>query len=113
MNNMLSYKGYFGTVEFSDTDNTLFGKVIGINSLISFECDSVKVLKADFEGAVDDYLKMCMEKNIAPEKPYKGNFNVRIMPELHKNLDILSRSLGQSLNATVEDAIKKYVENPR
>jgi len=41
MSNALEYKGYYGTVEYSDTDKVLFGKVIGVNSLISFEGDSV------------------------------------------------------------------------
>lgn len=54
----LEYKGYYGTVEFSDTDNIFFGKVVGINSLVSFEGDDMQTLKEDFEGAVDDYLEV-------------------------------------------------------
>lgn len=55
----LEYKGYYGTVEFSEFDNIYFGKVIGINGLISFEGDSIQSLQEDFKGAVDDYLGMC------------------------------------------------------
>ncbi|HWR30295.1 MAG TPA: type II toxin-antitoxin system HicB family antitoxin [Negativicutes bacterium] len=108
MNNMLEHKGYYGTVELSDTDNILFGKVIGINSLISYEGDSVQSLKDDFQGAVDDYLEMCAANGVEPEKMYRGSFNVRISPELHKALVIYSASSGQTLNATVEEAIKRY-----
>jgi len=71
MNNLLEYKGYYGTVEFSAADNILFGKVLGINGLISFEGNSIKNLKNDFEGAINDYLDMCEEKGIDPEKAYK------------------------------------------
>lgn len=60
--NVLEYKGYTGTVEFSAEDNILFGKVIGIDGLISYEGESVSSLKEDFEAAVDDYLEMCEEK---------------------------------------------------
>ena len=109
MSDLIEYKGYSGTVEFSANDNTLFGKVIGINSLISYEGKSVKCLKEDFESAVDDYLDLCAEKGIEPEKTYKGSFNVRVSPELHKNLVLYSASHGQSLNSTVEEAIKRYV----
>ena len=35
--NLLNYKGYYGTVEISLEDNILFGKVLGINGLISYE----------------------------------------------------------------------------
>jgi len=109
MNNILEHKGYYGTVEFSAADNVLFGKVIGINGLISFEGDSVQSLKEDFVGAVDDYLEMCAEKGIEPEKVYRGNFNVRISPELHKLLVLYAAFRGQTLNSTVEEAIKRYV----
>lgn len=57
MNNILEYKGYSGTVEYSADDNVLFGKVIGIKSLISYEGQSVDELRADFEYAVDEYLE--------------------------------------------------------
>jgi predicted HicB family RNase H-like nuclease len=109
MSDTLEYKGYYGTVDFSATDNIFFGKVIGVNSLISFEGDSVQNLKEDFEGAVDEYLEMCAENNVMPEKAYKGSFNVRISPELHKTLALYSATHGKTLNATVEDAIKSYV----
>lgn len=111
MNNMLEYKGYYGTVELSGTDNVLFGKVIGVNSLISYEGDSVQSLRDDFQGAVDEYLEMCAENGIEPEKTYKGSFNVRVSPELHKSLALVSASRGQTLNSAVEEAIRHYVNN--
>ena len=110
MSNLLEYKGYYGTVEFSAADKVLFGKVIGINSLISFEGDSIQSLKEDFECAIDDYLEICSENGAEPEKAYRGNFNVRVSPELHRTLAIYSASHGQSLNSAVEEAIKRYVE---
>jgi predicted HicB family RNase H-like nuclease len=109
MNNVLEYKGYYGTVDFSATDKVLFGKVIGVNGLISFEGESIQRLIEDFEGAVDDYLEMCAEQGIEPEKIHKGSFNVRISPELHKTLTLYSISHGQTLNSTVEQAIKSYI----
>ena len=54
--NLLEYKGYYGSVEYSSEDVLLYGKVLGINSLISYEGESVAELQQDFEGAVDDYL---------------------------------------------------------
>lgn len=111
MNNILEYKGYCGTVEMSSEDEILFGKVIGVNSLISYEGSTVSQLKADFEGAVDDYLQMCEESGVQPEKYYKGSFNVRVNPELHKKVVLYSTSVGKTMNAVVEDAIRMYVES--
>ena len=48
---------------------------------------------------------------VEPEKAYKGSFNVRIAPELHKTLALYSASRGQTLNAVVEEAIKHFVNN--
>ena len=109
MSNMMEHRGYYGTVEFSDADNVLFGKVVGVNVLISYEGDSVQSLKADFEGAIDEYLEMCAEKGVEPEKTYRGSFNVRVSPELHKRLVLFSTARGQTLNSTVEEAIERLV----
>ena len=97
--NVLEYKGYYGTVEYSANDDVLFGKVIGVNGLISYEGDSVQSLKADFEEAVDDYLVACEAEGLAPEKMYKGSFNVRIEPELHRALALFAASHSITLNA--------------
>ena len=109
MNNLFEYKGYYGTVEYSAADKVLFGKVLGIVGLISYEGDSVKSLREDFEDAINNYLEMCGEDGIEPQKAYRGNFNVRVSPELHKKLVLYSASQGQSLNSTVEEAIKHYI----
>lgn len=109
MSSLLSYKNYNGTVEYSKEDNCLYGKVIGIKSLLSYEGDSVKELEQDFQNAIDTYLEDCEERNIEPERPYKGTFNVRISPELHRNIAVYAIEHGKSLNAVVEEAIGNMV----
>lgn len=109
MKNAMEYKGYYGTVEFSSADNILFGKIIGIDSLVSYEGSSLDELRSDFEAAVDDYLELCAENGIEPDKTYKGSFNVRISPELHRSLALFSASHNQSLNTSVEEAIEQFI----
>ncbi|MBQ8798386.1 MAG: type II toxin-antitoxin system HicB family antitoxin [Lachnospiraceae bacterium] len=109
MSNVLSYKNYNGTVEYSKEDHCLFGKVIGLKSLLSYEGNSVQELEEDFQNVIDEYLQDCKERNVAPEQPYKGSFNVRISPELHRTVAIYAIENGKSLNATVEEALKCYV----
>lgn len=111
MNNVMEYKGYYGSVEYSAEDNVLFGQVIGIDSLVSYEGNSVDELRSDFEGAVDDYLELCAEHGIEPEKFCKGSFNIRISPALHKSLALYSAAHNQSLNASVEAAIANYISS--
>ncbi len=110
MSNLLSYQNYNGTVEYSKEDCCLYGKVIGIKSLLSYEGSSVQELEQDFQRVIDDYLEDCKERNIAPEQPYKGTFNVRISPELHRTIAVYAIEHGKTLNAAVEEAIGYMVQ---
>jgi Uncharacterized protein encoded in hypervariable junctions of pilus gene clusters len=109
VSNLLAYKNYNGTVEYSKEDGCLFGKVTGIKSLLSYEGDSVRELEKDFQNVIDEYLRDCEEKGIEPEQPYKGTFNVRISPELHRIVAVYAMEHGKSLNAVVEEAIGNMV----
>lgn len=42
MSNIMKYKGYVGSVEFSEEKAVLFGKIMNIRSLISYECKKCK-----------------------------------------------------------------------
>ena len=105
----LVYKGYFGSVELAADDDMLCGEVLGVKSLITYEGQSLAELKECFQNSVDYYLDSCATRGVVPEKPFKGTFNVRISPDLHRSLAVKSAAKGQSLNATVEEAIKNYV----
>lgn len=109
MSDVLSYRNYNGTVEYSSEDSCLFGKVVGVKSLLSYEGASVLELEQDFQRTVDAYLEDCRERGVQPEQPYKGTFNVRISPELHRSIAIYAIKCGKSLNAAVEDAISRAV----
>ena len=106
MNNTMEYRGYIGSVEFSESDNVFFGKVQGIRSLLSYEGTNVTELLDDFHSVVDEYLADCAEEGITPEATYKGSFNVRLGSELHKKAAVYAINHGQSLNSFVEDAIR-------
>ncbi|MDD6070041.1 MAG: type II toxin-antitoxin system HicB family antitoxin [Clostridiales bacterium] len=108
-NNILEYKGYHTKIEFDSNEMVLRGKIEGINDLVNFESESVQKLEEEFHNAVDDYLDFCLEVGKTPDKEYKGTFNVRINPELHKKLAVVSFKNGDTLNASVEKAIEKYV----
>ena len=109
MSNTMEYKGYVGSVEFSPEDRLFFGKVQGIQALISYEGASADDLVEDFQGAVNDYLALCASQGVVPEKPYKGSFNVRIPPELHRQAAVFADTHHISLNETVKNALTAYV----
>lgn len=109
MSNTMEYKGYVGSVEFSEEDGIFFGKVMGLRALISYEGNTASELVADFHGAVDDYLALCASEGTEPEKAYKGSFNIRVSPELHKKLVICANEQQMSLNSFVEHALANAV----
>ncbi|HQA60832.1 MAG TPA: type II toxin-antitoxin system HicB family antitoxin [Tepidanaerobacteraceae bacterium] len=108
MRDVMIYKGYLGSVHYSTKDEIFYGKIEGINDLITYEGSSVSELKAAFEEAVMDYLELCELNGKEPEKIYKGTFNVRIRPELHKLASEKALMEGKSLNQIVEEAIEQY-----
>lgn len=111
MNNTIEYKGYAGSVEFSEEDALFFGKVMGIRALVSYEGETARELIEDFHSAVDDYLESCAAEGTEPEKPYKGSFNVRISPELHRQAALTAAARQMSLNSFVEDSIKEALRH--
>lgn len=109
MSSTMEYKGYLGSVEFSEKDKVFFGKAMGIRALISYEGTTAQELINDFHNAIDDYLTLCAEEGIQPEIAYKGSFNVRISPELHRQAVMFATSHQMSLNNFVENAIRKQL----
>jgi len=112
MKDTMEYNGYFGSVHYNDDDKVFYGKLRFIRALVSYEGTDVISLRAAFEEAVDDYLEFCKETGKQPEKPFKGSFNLRIDPELHKRLVSNAMSEGKTLNTFVKDLLQRSVEIP-
>ena len=111
MENIMEYKGYYTKIEFVAETMTLRGKIEGISDYIDFESDDVFHIEEEFHAAVDEYLEFCKEVGKEPEKEYKGTFNIRISPELHKKVALCAFRDGCSLNAEIEKAIASFVNN--
>ena len=109
MKDTLIYKGYVGSVHYSDEDQVFFGKLEYIKSLVNYEGTDVKSLKQSFEEAVDDYLELCGQEGIDPEKPFKGSFNVRAGSELHRKAALSAKENGLNLNKVVTEALEQYL----
>lgn len=111
MSNYLKYKEYLATVEYSTEDEVFYGKLFGINDLVTFEGASVKEIKTAFQEAVDDYIETCKEVNKKPEKSFKGSFNVRVPSELHKDAAFIAVQNNMSLNDFVKGAIQYAIKH--
>ena len=103
--NTISYKGFLGTVNFSEKDECFYGKIEGIDGLVNFEGQSVSELTQAFHDAVDDYVAYCEEEGLELRKRYTGRLNIRIKPETHSRIAALSKQSGESINAFISQAL--------
>ena len=109
MANTIEYKGYIGSIEYSSEDKCFFGKLEMIDDLVTFESDNAQELETNFHNAVNEYLLTCKELGRAPQKVYKGVFNVRINPELHRKVYKEALKAGMSLNSFVQQTLASRV----
>lgn len=107
--NVLEYKTYHTVIEFDSETSTLRGKIEGINDYVDFSSTDANTIEEEFHKAVDDYLEFCESVGKEPEKEYKGTFNVRIQPLLHKKLVVFATKNGETLNSVVGKAIESYI----
>jgi len=82
-------------------------KIEGIDDLVTFEGKGVDELIKAFRGEVDDYIELCKEEGKEPLRSYKGSFNVRVSPEIHRRAVESATKKGLSLNQLVQKAIEK------
>jgi predicted HicB family RNase H-like nuclease len=109
MTDVLEYMDFIGSVHYSAEDSIFFGKLEGIDDLVSFEGGSVAELEAAFREAVEDYKALCSMAGKEPEKGFKGTFNVRIRPDLHRMASRQATREGKTLNQFVQDAVEREV----
>jgi predicted HicB family RNase H-like nuclease len=107
---MMEYKGYVGKVEMDDEAGILYGEIINIRDVITFEGSSVDEIQKAFRESVDDYLEFCAQRGEPPEKPFSGKFVVRLPVELHRKAYIQARLADKSLNGWVTDILEAVLQ---
>ena len=108
MDNILEYKGYYTKIRYVAESGSVRGVIEGIRDYVDFETEDLNRVEEEFHAAVDDYLEFCEEVGKTPDKEYKGQFNVRIDPALHRAIARIADQRGISLNAAVEEAVAAY-----
>jgi predicted HicB family RNase H-like nuclease len=102
---MMEYKGYMGIVVYDDDAKLFHGDVINTRDVITFQGTTVEEIERAFKDSIDDYLAWCGEEGTEPERPYSGKFNLRLPPELHKEVAVWAKKLKISINSFVEKAL--------
>ena len=103
----MEYKGYTGIIEVDESSDVLYGRVLGLRDVVTFQGETVAAARQAFQDSVDEYLAFCAERGEPPEKPYSGKFVLRISPALHRSLAMQADTLGQSLNTYISAVLAR------
>lgn len=109
--NIFHYKGYMGSIEPDPKNKVLFGKLLHINDLVTYEAVNMTELEDEFKKAVTDYLSTCKALKREPLRPFKGSLNIRIGSDLHKKAALEATLKGLSVNEFIKVAVQHEVEN--
>ena len=108
---MMEYKGYIGKVEIDEEMSILYGEVINVRDVITFEGTTVDEVQRAFRESVDDYLEFCAQRGESPEKPFSGKFVVRLPAELHRKAYIQAKLKDKSLNSWITEVLQSVLRN--
>jgi len=108
---MMEYKSYIGKVEIDEEAGILYGEVINVRDVITFEGITVEEVQQAFRESVDDYLAFCAQRGESPEKPFSGKFVVRLPAELHRKAYIQAKLKDKSLNSWITEVLQSVLGN--
>ncbi len=109
--NQLTYKGYTAEVEYDANEGILYGRVLDLRDVITFQSESATDIVREFRTSVDEYLAFCAEQGIEPAKPYSGRLPFRTTPENHRKIALAAARAGKSINAWMEEKLMQAIES--
>jgi predicted HicB family RNase H-like nuclease len=110
MSMTLKYKGYTAQVEIDGDLEILFGRVIDIAHVITFQGATVPEVRQAFHDSVDDYLAFCREIGEQPDKAYSGKLPFRTTPANHRKIVLAAKAQGKSVNRWMIDILVQAAE---
>ena len=83
------------------------GRVLGLHTIINFHGETVAELRAEFETAIEQFLRDCKEQGLRPEKPASGKLMPRVPPEVHGAAMVAAQAAGKSLNQWATEVLEE------
>ncbi|MYL82349.1 toxin-antitoxin system HicB family antitoxin [Desulfovibrio aerotolerans] len=108
--NALTHMGYVGIFDYDPGDEAFHGRVMGMRDTIHFCGKSIDDLKKSLAVGVEDYLALCAEDGVQPEKPYSGKIGLRLNADLHRLAATVAKAEGKSLNTWIMETIERQAK---
>ena len=109
---ILKYREFEGSAELDLGRGVCRGRILFIDDAVTYESQTIQGLQGEFEAAVDDYVDTCREIGKEPQKSCRGQFNVRVTPEVHRAAARRALADETSLNDVVSRALAAYLQEP-
>lgn len=103
----MEHRGYLGSIEADVEEGVLYGSVQGIRDVVHYEGKTLAALRKAFRASVDEYLKLCEERDEEPDKPFSGKFVARVGESLHRHAASTAAVRGMSLNDLVVRSLER------
>jgi predicted HicB family RNase H-like nuclease len=107
---MFHYKGYTGRLEIDEEAGILFGRVVDIRDVVTFQGETITEAQQAFQDSVDDYLDLCSELGQPPDKPFSGKLPFRTTPDRHHKVFLAAAKAGKSINAWMDEVLLKAAD---
>jgi predicted HicB family RNase H-like nuclease len=111
MTTLPPYRGFQAAVEYDD--GVLLVRLLHIEDAVTTTCDAASEVTSAFRELVDDYIETCTELGEEPNRPFKGSFNVRIEPVLHRDAAMCAAAHDMTLNSWIGEAIREKLERDK
>ncbi len=108
MRDTLSHRGLTGSVEYSAEDKVLYGQVLGIRGLISYEGNSIAELEASFHEAVDDFLADVDAGTVS--LTVTDPWQITIQPDMAERAMRYAQAHDLEVGSLVEKALDRFME---
>lgn len=110
MSDLMEYKGFKARVEYSADDEVFFGRLLGIEDIVTFEGKTVRELKKDMKEAVDFHIEICAKQSKPAKKPYSGKVLFRLPSDLHAKIAETAARKGKSINEWGKEILESAVK---
>ena len=110
MTNILEYKGYIGSIEYSPEDQLICGSLQGISDLVCYHGKNIAEFIADFHLAVDDYLAVCEGEGIEPAKTCLDLKDNDLPINMYQVANIYALSKQMTLSSFIDSCVSERLK---
>ena len=103
----MTHDGHVAIIELDEEAGLFHGEVTNTRDVLTFQGRTLDELKLAFADTIADYIDWCRERGKEPQRPYSGNFTVRISPELHRRVAAAAARSGKSVNTFVAETLER------